>query len=74
MQKDDDQNPQKELIILRAISDEEGVAVHSLVKQNPNDSRYILAHFFKIQNSRITELWDLAQKIPKDIINENGIV
>lgn len=74
MQEDAKQNPEKELIILRAMSDEEGVAVHSLIKQNPNDSGYILAHFFKFQRDKISELWDLAQEIPKEIINENGIV
>jgi len=74
MQEDANQNPQKELIILRAMADEEGVAVHSLIKQNPNDSGYILVHFFKFQRDKISELWDLAQEIPKEIINENGIV
>lgn len=67
-------NPEKELKVLRSIGDAEGVAVHSFVKQNPSDRGFVLAHFFKFQDQKIVELWDLGQAVPKEMINENGMI
>lgn len=74
MLEDAQNNPEKELKILRVLADEDLVAVHSHVKQNPNDSGFVLVHIFKFQAQKIVELWDLGQEIPNEIINENGML
>ncbi|WP_375579766.1 nuclear transport factor 2 family protein [Marivirga tractuosa] len=74
MLEDAQNNPEKELKILRAIAAEDLVAVHSHVKQNPSDSGFVLVHIFKFQSQKIVELWDLGQEIPDEIINENGML
>lgn len=74
MIEDAQNNSEKELEILRALADDGLVAVHSLMKQNPADSGFILVHFFKFKNQKIIELWDLGQEIPDEIINENGML
>jgi predicted SnoaL-like aldol condensation-catalyzing enzyme len=74
MIEDAQNNPEKELEILRSLADDELVAVHSLVKQNPIDVGFVLVHFFRFKHQKIVELWDLAQEIPDEIINENGML
>lgn len=74
MLEDSQNNPEKELIILRSLADEDLVVVHSHVKQNPIDSGFVLVHIFKFESQKIVELWDLGQEIPDEIINENGML
>ncbi|WP_296620267.1 nuclear transport factor 2 family protein [Marivirga sp.] len=74
MIEDAQNNPEKELKILRSLADEELVVVHAHVKQNPIDSGFALVHIFKFQAQKIVELWDLGQEIPDEIINENGML
>ncbi|MGJ3234177.1 nuclear transport factor 2 family protein [Marivirga sp.] len=74
MLEDSENNPKKELKILRSLADDEFIAVHSHVKQNPIDAGFVLVHFFKFKNQEIIELWDLGQEIPDEIINENGML
>ncbi len=74
MTEDAKANSQKELKILRSLEDGELVAVHSYVKQNPDDNGFVLVHFFKFSDDKIVELWDLGQEIPDQIINEIGML
>jgi predicted SnoaL-like aldol condensation-catalyzing enzyme len=73
MKEDALSNPNKELKILRSLEDGDFVAVHSFVKQNPQDRGFVLAHFFKFYEDKIVELWDLGQEIPEKSINELGM-
>lgn len=74
MKEDAKANPEKELKILRSLVDEDLVAVHSYVKQYPDDNGFVLVHFFKFREDKIIELWDLGQKIPDQSINEIGML
>jgi predicted SnoaL-like aldol condensation-catalyzing enzyme len=74
MIEDAQNNPEKEFEILRALANGGLFAVHSLMKQNPTDSGFVLVHFFKFKNQKIVELWDLGQAIPDEIINQNGML
>jgi len=74
MKEDSTANPEKELKILRSLEDGDLVAVHSYVKQNPDDTGVVLVHFFKLREGEIVELWDLGQKIPDQSINEIGML
>lgn len=68
-----DQNfPNKKLEIKNIIAENDMVMTHSHVAFIPNDPGYIIAHIFKIKDSKIIELWDFGQQIPESYPNENG--
>jgi predicted SnoaL-like aldol condensation-catalyzing enzyme len=66
-------NPNKTLEVKLAIQEKDTVAVHSHVKQNPEDFGGAVVHIFRFQGSQIVELWDIGQPIPEESPNENGI-
>lgn len=66
-------NPHKVLEVKRVIRDGELVAVHSHVKQNPDDLGVAVVHIFRFHNDLIVELWDVGQQIPENSPNENGV-
>ncbi|NEU30541.1 nuclear transport factor 2 family protein [bacterium LRH843] len=66
-------NPQKIFEVKRAIEESDTVAVHSHVRQSPNDLGGAVVHIFRFQDDRIVELWDIGQKVPEDSPNENGM-
>lgn len=65
--------PEKKLEIQFAIAEGNRVAVYSKVTIYPGEPGIALVHFFRFENARIVELWDLAQAPPDEIINENGL-
>lgn len=65
--------PAKELEIRFAIAEENRVAVYSKVTISPGEPGIALVHFFRFENDKIVELWDLAQAPLDDVINENGL-
>lgn len=73
MQENAAQNPNKILEVKLAIQEGDTVAVHSHVRQNPDDHGGAVVHIFRFQNSRIVEMWDIGQPIPEDSPNENGM-
>jgi predicted SnoaL-like aldol condensation-catalyzing enzyme len=74
MTEDAKANPKKELKILRALEDGDLVAIHSHVKQNPQDKGFVMVHFFKFNEDKIKELWDLGQEVPSQMNNELGML
>ena len=66
-------NPDKVFEIQRALEDGNLVAVHSRVRQTPDDLGAAVVHIFRFDNDKIVELWDLGQAIPEDMENENGM-
>ncbi|WP_163103170.1 nuclear transport factor 2 family protein [Peribacillus alkalitolerans] len=73
MEENAAKNPHKILEVKRAIEEEEIVAVHSHVKQNPEELGAAVVHIFRFQDNRIVELWDLGQHLPENSPNENGM-
>lgn len=67
------QNPDKRLEILRVLQDGDLVAVHSHVRQHPQDRGAALVHIFRFEGERIAELWDIGQPVPEQSPNENGM-
>lgn len=65
--------PAKQLEIQFAIQEENRVAVYSKITISPGEPGIALIHFFRFRDSKIVELWDLAQSPPEEIINENGL-
>ena len=66
-------NPQKQITILRVLGEENMVATHSHIKQNPTDLGAVVVHIFRFENEKIIELWDVGTGVPKEIINDYGI-
>jgi predicted SnoaL-like aldol condensation-catalyzing enzyme len=73
MEENATMNPGKTLEVKLAIQEQDTVAVHSHVKQNPADLGGAVVHIFRFQDNQIVELWDIGQPIPEDSPNENGI-
>lgn len=72
MEENATKNPHKIFEVKRVIEDGEIVAVHSHVKQNPDDFGGAVVHIFRFHNDLIVEMWDVGQPIPEKSPNENG--
>ena len=67
------QNPGKVLRVLRTLEDGDLVAVHSHVRQQPDDRGAVVVHIFRFASGRIAELWDVGQPVPDESVNVNGM-
>jgi predicted SnoaL-like aldol condensation-catalyzing enzyme len=67
------QNPGKNLDVLRSVEEGDLVAIHSYVRHGPDDRGFSLVHIFRFENGRIVELWDVAQEVPAESPNINGM-
>ena len=66
-------NPDKIFEVQRALEDGDLVAIHSFVRQNPQDRGVAVMHIFRFEAGKIAELWDFGQPVPENPINENGM-
>lgn len=67
------QHPHKTLEILHALQDGDMVALHSRLRMQPDHAGLAVMHLFRFEGERIAELWDIAQEVPKDSPNRNGM-
>jgi predicted SnoaL-like aldol condensation-catalyzing enzyme len=73
MEENARENPRKTLDVKLAIADGDLVAVHSHVRQNPDDPGAAVVHLFRFEAGRIVELWDLGQPVPEESPNQYGM-
>ena len=73
MDADAQENPIKVFEILRILEDGDLVAVHSTVRQNPDAGVFVLVHFFRFEGDKIAEVWDIAQEVPAQMVNQFGM-
>lgn len=73
MEENARRNPGLRLDILRALEDGDLVAVHSHVRQNPDDRGAALVHIFRFDGDRIVEVWDIGQPVAGESVNANGM-
>lgn len=66
-------NPDKIFEVQRALEDGDLVAVHSRVRQSPEELGFAVIHIFRFEGERISEMWDFGQEVPEDMMNENGM-
>jgi predicted SnoaL-like aldol condensation-catalyzing enzyme len=66
-------SPHKVLEVKHALEDGDIVAVHSHIRQHPQDRGVAAVHLFRFEGGRIAEFWDISQAIPADSPNENGM-
>jgi predicted SnoaL-like aldol condensation-catalyzing enzyme len=57
----------------RAVQEGEQVMVFSRIRQSAADAGAAVVHIFRFEDGRIAELWDVAQEVPKDAVNQNGM-
>lgn len=67
------QSPNKTLEVKHAIAEGNTVAVHSHIKQNPEDLGAAVIHIFRFEGERVVELWDVGQAIAELSPNEHGM-
>jgi len=73
MEENAAKNPKKALEVQHALEDGDLVAVHSHVRQNPDDRGAAVVHIFRFEGDRVVELWDMGQPVPENSPNENGM-
>ncbi|MDX9696852.1 MAG: ester cyclase [Bacteroidales bacterium] len=67
------EEPNKIFLIQHIVEEGDIVAVHSWLRQNPNELGYAVMHIFRFENNKIVEMWDFAQAVPENMPNENGM-
>jgi len=67
------EHPDKQMSILHALEDGDFVALHSRVRLDLDGRDIGLVHLFRFERDRIAELWDLAQPVPDQSPNMNGM-
>ena len=66
-------HPDKVFEIHHALEDGDLVAVHSRIRQSPDDRGAATVHIFRFQGDSIVEVWDVSQLVPETSANENGM-
>ena len=66
-----EQFPQMSLDIKRAIAEGDIVATHSLLKTSPEDRGTAAADFFRLEDGKIVEHWDVLQPVPESAANDH---
>jgi predicted SnoaL-like aldol condensation-catalyzing enzyme len=67
------QFPDKKIAVHHALADGDLVALHSHVKHTAEDPGFALLHLFRFEGAAIAELWDIAEAVPPDSPNANGM-
>ena len=73
MEENARQHPEKTIEFKRLLEEDDQVCVLSHVRMKPGDRGVALAHIFRFEHDRIVELWDIAQPIPDNSPNANGM-
>jgi predicted SnoaL-like aldol condensation-catalyzing enzyme len=66
-----EQFPQMSLEIKRVVAEGDLVVTHSLLKTSPEDRGTAAADFFRLENGKIVEHWDVFQPVPESAANEH---
>jgi predicted SnoaL-like aldol condensation-catalyzing enzyme len=73
MEEDEARHPGKRLDVHAAIAEGDYVAVHSRLRRDATDLDISVVHIFRFERGRIAELWDVAQPIPQEMVNREGM-
>ena len=66
-----EQFPQLSFDIKRAVAEGDMVVTHSLLKTSPEDRGTAVADFFRLEDGKVVEHWDVLQPIPESAANEH---
>jgi len=67
------QQPHVIFTIHHAVEEDDMVSCHSHFKSDAGHAGVAVAHIFRFEANKITELWDFGQEVPADMANENGM-
>ena len=67
------EHPQLRLEIKRVIAEGDEVATHSHLILEPGQPGRALADFFRLENGKVVEHWDVIQEVPETTANPNGM-
>jgi len=65
--------PNKSFTVKQVIDSGDRVAVLSHLRRAQAKQEYAVVHILRFEGSRIVEMWDIAQEIPKDSPNALGV-
>jgi predicted SnoaL-like aldol condensation-catalyzing enzyme len=65
--------PGLQLDIKRVIAEGDLVVTHSHLTLVPGEPGRALADFFRLENGKVVEHWDVIQDIPAESANDNGM-
>jgi predicted SnoaL-like aldol condensation-catalyzing enzyme len=65
------QFPELSVEIKRAIAEGDFVVTHSLIKTGPDDRGTAAADFFRLEEGKVVEHWDVLQPVPGTAANDN---
>ena len=68
-----EQYPQLRLEIKRVVADGDMVVTHSQLELAPDGPGWALADFFRLEDGKVVEHWDVIQDIPETAVNANGM-
>ena len=66
-----EQFPQMSLEIKRAIAEGDMVVTHSLIMTSPEDLGTAAADFFRLEDGKVIEHWDVLQPVPESAANDH---
>jgi predicted SnoaL-like aldol condensation-catalyzing enzyme len=67
------ENPGMKLEIKRVVAEGDIVVTHSQLVLKPGEPGQALADFFRVEDGKIVEHWDVVQDIPAESANDNGM-
>ena len=65
--------PQLQLLIKRVVAEGDLVVTHSHLVLRPGEPGRALADFFRLENGKVVEHWDVIQDVPAGSANTNGM-
>jgi predicted SnoaL-like aldol condensation-catalyzing enzyme len=65
------QFPELHVDIKRVVAEDDLVVTHSLIKTSPGDRGTAAADFFRLEDGKIVEHWDVLQPVPETAANDN---
>lgn len=66
-------SPDAQHLVKRVFADGDHVVAHVHVIINPGERGNAVVDIFRIENGRIAEHWDVAQPVPEQSANQNGM-
>ena len=66
-------HPGLRVIIHKAVADGNVVALHVHLKRDESDPGIAVAEFFRVENGRIVEHWDVMQPVPEKTASGNAM-
>jgi predicted SnoaL-like aldol condensation-catalyzing enzyme len=67
------ENPELKLDIKRVVAEGNLVVTHSHLTLKPGEPGQALADFFRVEDGKVVEHWDVIQDIPATSANENSM-